>query len=120
MPDKDVITGTQVVMVVTTEGLTLTLPRGGILRPEQIPVLAGIRFRLSGILWLGEGDVMADLMGSHVVFIAPGGKFATFPSGGTFLVQRDGELATDRGGPAGLFGIRGVRGGRDPESGVAG
>ena len=37
VPDKDVITGTQLVMVVTTEGLTVTLPRGGILRPGQIP-----------------------------------------------------------------------------------
>jgi hypothetical protein len=100
VPDKDVITGTQLVMVVTTEGLTVTLPRGGILRPGRIlPALPGRRFPQDAILWLGRGDVLADSGGNHLVFIAPGGQVGTTRRGATFFVQRDGALAVSFGMP---------------------
>jgi hypothetical protein len=111
VPDKDVITGTQLVMVVTTEGLTVTLPRGGILRPGQIfPALPGRQFPQDAILWLGRGDVLADSGGSRLVFIAPGGQVGTSRPGATFFVRRDGALAADRRGPEVWSGVPGVPG----------
>jgi hypothetical protein len=111
VPDKDVITGTQLVMVVTTEGLAVTLPRGGILRPGQIfPALPGRQFPQDAILWLGRGDVLADSGGSHLVFIATGGQVGTPRPGATFFVQRDGALAADRRSPAVSSGMLGVLG----------
>jgi hypothetical protein len=93
VPDKDVITGTQLVVVVTTEGLTVTLPRAGILRPGQIfPAQPGRRFSQDAILWIGEGDVLTDSGGSHLIFIAPGGRVDTGWPGTTFFVRRDGTL----------------------------
>jgi len=109
VPDKDVITGTHLVVVVTTEGLTVTLPRGGILRPGQVfRGLPGSRFPQDAILWLGQGDVLADSGGNHLVFIAPGGQVGTSRLGATFFVQRDGALATDRRHPVMAFGMPGV------------
>jgi len=109
VPDKDVITGTQLVVVVTTEGLTVTLPRGGILRPGRtLPFLPAPRFPQDAILWLGQGDVLADSGGNHLVFIARGGQVGTSRVGATFFVQRDGALAADRRGPAVSFGMPGV------------
>ncbi len=107
VPDQGVVTGTQVLMVVTTEGLTVTLPRGGIVRLGQIPALPGAQIPMTGILWLGNGEVLENYVGSQMVFIAPGGTFASFASGGTFFVQRDGAVVADRGARAGSFGIAG-------------
>jgi hypothetical protein len=104
VPDKDVITGTQLVVVVTTEGLTVTLPRGGILRPGQtFAARPGPRFPQDAILWLGEGDVLADTGGNHLVFIAPGGQVGTSRPGATFFVQRDGALSLARPGGVHVF-----------------
>jgi hypothetical protein len=109
VPDKDAITGTQLVVVVTTEGLTVTLPRGGIVRPGQaFPALPGPRFPQDAILWLGQGDALADSGGNHLVFIAPGGQVGTSRLGATFFVQRGGALAADRRGPAVAFGMPGI------------
>jgi hypothetical protein len=111
VPDKDAITGPQLVLVVTTEGLTMTLPRGGILRPEQTPPgLPTPRFLPHAILWLGEGDDAADSGINHLVFIAQGGRVGTPNLGSTFFVQRGGALADDRRPPAVPFGTRGVPG----------
>ncbi len=109
VPDKDVITGSQLVVVVTTEGLTLTLPRLGILRPGRIwPGLPAPRFPPDAILWIGQGDVLADSGTNHLVFIARGGQVGTSRVGATFFVQRDGALAADRRGPAVPFGMPGL------------
>ncbi len=112
VPDKDTITGTQLVLVVTTEGLTVTLPRGGILRPGQTPPgLFTPRFLPDAILWLEEGDVVADSGGNHLVFIARGGQVVGAPNlGATFFVQRGGALAADRSTPALSFGTTRVPG----------
>ena len=114
VPDKDAITGAQLVLVVTTEGLTVTLPRGGILRPGQqtAPGLPAPRLRPDAILWLEEGDVVADSWLNHLVFIAPGGQVGTPNLGGTFFVNRGGALADDRRPPAVPFGIGRVAGPR--------
>jgi hypothetical protein len=114
VPDKDAITGTQLVLVVTTEGLTMTLPRGGIFRPGQtLPGLPAPRLQPDAILWLEEGDVVADSWLNHLVFIARGGKVGTPQLGGTFFVQRGGALAADDRPPAVPFGT-----GRGPGVGI--
>ena len=111
VPDKDVITGPQLVVVVTTEGLTLTLPRRGILRPgPALQAQPAPRLPQDAILWLGKGDVLANAGRNHLVFIARGGQVGTSRVGATFFVQRDGALAADRRGPAVPFGMPEVAG----------
>jgi hypothetical protein len=109
VPDKDAITGTQLLVVVTTEGLTVTLPRGGILRPGRMfPGIPGRRIPQDAILWLGEGDVLADSGVNRLVFIARGGLVGTSQVGATVFVQRDGALAAGRLVSAVPFGMSGV------------
>lgn len=102
VPDKDVITGSQLVVVVTTEGLTLTLPRLGILRPGRIwPGLPAPRFPPDAILWIGQGDVLADSGTNHLVFIA-GGPGRYKPGGSHVLrpAQRRPRCRSPRPGGA--------------------
>ncbi len=98
VPDKDALSGAQLVMVVTTEGLTVTLPRRGMLRPWQILAQPTRRIPRDAILWLGEGDVLATADENRVVFITAGGQLGAGRPGATFFVQRDGALAADRNG----------------------
>src|SRR5262249_46371287 len=98
--------------VVTTEGLAVTLPRGGIFRPGKfVQALTSGQYPQDAILWLGRGDALVYSGEGHLVFVAPGGQIGTPRQGATFFVQRDRALWVYRGGRMVQSGMPGVPGG---------
>jgi hypothetical protein len=91
------------VAVVTTEGLTITIPRDRTIRPTPAFVLT--RREVSprdAILWVGPGDRAAA--GDHPwVFITRGGRVAQTGVGGTYFIQRGGGLAHEGGHPQAVY-----------------
>jgi hypothetical protein len=111
VPDKDAITGPQVVVVITTEGLTLTLPRNGTIRPGVArPNPGGTHWPLpqGAILWFGPGDDVPPGAGNHLFFIARGGQVGATQLGATYFVQRGGALTRDREDLVGALRLRGL------------
>jgi hypothetical protein len=106
VPDLETITGPQLLAVVTTEGLTVTIPRDRIIRPGPlIPVSTRAGILREGILWIGPGDV-APMSGPRVVVIARGGRVDQVGHGTTYFIHRGGRLGDERsrlgpGGPRG-------------------
>jgi hypothetical protein len=106
VPARGVASGVQFVAVVTTEGLTVTTPRSRTLRPGPAMALsAGAAPPRDAMIWIGPGD-LAPATGSHVIFVAPGGRLPRIEAGCTVFVQRDGGVTADLGlpwdlGPAG-------------------
>jgi hypothetical protein len=103
VPDLEAITGPQLLAVVTTEGLTVTIPRDRTIRPGRlIPVSSWASTPREGILWIGPGDV-APVSGPRVVVIARGGRVDQVGPGTTYFVHRGGRLGEEgsRLGPGG-------------------
>jgi hypothetical protein len=104
VPDLDAETGPHLLVVVTSEGVTVTLPRNDGLRMDLALNPFAPRPRPSELpfAWAGRGEtVRSD--GPAVFFIAPGGQVAGTGAGGVYFVKNGGELADPGGEPAALF-----------------
>ncbi len=108
VPDREAVTGPQLLAVVTTEGLTVTIPRKGTIRPGLwVPNSSRATTPPDAILWVGPGEA-APLVAPRVVFIARGGRVDQLRPGTTYFIQRGGRLV-DEGLPLGPVRRRGGR-----------
>jgi hypothetical protein len=110
VPDLDAITGPQLLAVITTEGLTITIPRDRTIRPGPILPLSGQPSTAElreAILWVGPNQA-APVSGPRVVVVARGGWVDPVGPGATYFIQRGGRLG-DLGTQLGPGGPRGGR-----------
>jgi hypothetical protein len=110
VPDRDLNTGPHLLAVISTEGITITIPRDRTIRPGPMrvfPIHGGAAGPRDAILWVGPGD-QAPAPGPGLVIIARGGRVDQFGPGATYFIQRGGRLGDDEP----RLGIRGPRGGR--------
>jgi hypothetical protein len=97
VPDQDARTGPQLVAVVTTEGLTITIPRDRTIRLAVVGAYLGAKTIPPGtFVWVAPGDVIPSV-GHQLTFIARGGLVNQGGLGGGYFVQRNGGLAEGNG-----------------------
>ena len=108
VPDLDAITGPQLLAVVTTEGLTVTIPRYRTIHPGTMPTtttqLMFAKLR-DAICWIGPGDD-ASTVACRFYFVASGGLVDQVGHGATYFIQRGGTLGQEGPG-VGPVGLRG-------------
>jgi hypothetical protein len=110
IPDLDAIAGPQLLAVISTEGLTITIPRDRTIRPGPSLPLSGQRSTpelREAILWVGPHQA-APVSGPRVVVVARGGWADPVGPGATYFIQRGGRLG-DSGTQLGPGGPRGGR-----------
>jgi hypothetical protein len=103
VPDLDAITGPQLLAVITTEGLTITIPRDRTIRPGPMIPLPSQRSApelREAILWVGPKQA-APVSGPRVVVVARGGWVDPVGPGATYFIQRGGRLGDVGPGPRG-------------------
>jgi hypothetical protein len=105
IPDLDVMTGEQVLVVSTTEGLTVTVPRQWIIRPAMATLARGQwAARLAtakGIDWVAPGDRLPARGGSRLTFVEPGGTVTGMV--GTFFIKQGGTMLFIGGAPKHIY-----------------
>jgi hypothetical protein len=105
IPDLDLMTGEQILVVSTTEGLTVTVPRQWTNRPAMAPQSRqgwpGVRAASFGFDWVAPGDVVQARFGSRLTFVEPGGMVSgTF---GTFFIKQGGTMVFTGGHPPHVY-----------------
>jgi hypothetical protein len=97
VPDLEEITGPQAVAVMTTEGLTVTIPRDRTIRPGPTAPVSRRRMILSNlILWVGAGDEV-QTGGCPLIFVSQDGMVLTGQILFTGFIQSGGGLGDDGG-----------------------
>jgi hypothetical protein len=98
VPDLDAITGPQLLAVITTEGLTITIPRDRTFRPGAMSTSPGrTTTHREAIGWIGPGD-KAPPGFYQFFFVATGGLADQISPQATYFIQRGGTLGDERAG----------------------
>jgi hypothetical protein len=104
VPDLEPITGPQLLVVITTEGLTVTIPRNSTIPSGMVPRYprGAPAVQPTVVSWAAPGSV-SQPSGSHLTFAAPGAVIAGAVGGGTFFIQRGAALAMNAGNPQHVY-----------------
>jgi IPT/TIG domain len=103
VPDADAKTAPQLIAVLTSGGLAITVPRNQTIRP-----IATSRLRRNpallraGLLWIGSGDIVGSVA-SQSIFISPGGLVTQAEANRVYFVQHDGRLGDNGQNPNAVF-----------------
>jgi hypothetical protein len=103
VPEGETTTSPQILAVVTTEGLAVTVPRNQTIRPSAValsrrnPAL----FR-AALLWIGPGDIVGSVI-SRSVFVSRGGLVTQAAASHVYFVQHDGKLGDAGQNPSAVF-----------------
>ena len=103
VPDADATTAPQLIAVLTSRGLAVTVPRNQTIRP-----IALARFRRNpallraALLWIGSGDIVGSVA-SQSIFISPGGLVTQAEANRVYFIQHDGRLGDSGRNPSAVF-----------------
>ncbi len=103
IPERETTTGPQLLAVVTSEGVTVTVPRNQTISPA-----AAARYRRrraqprTALMWINSGEMVNSVPGPSV-FISPGGLVTQADHNHNYFVQHDGRLGDSRGIPSSVF-----------------
>jgi hypothetical protein len=100
VPDETVQSGPELIVVLTTEGVTVTVPRDRLLRAAALPRPPTNRFQ--PVMWVAPGD-FTDVSGGDAVFVDNGGVVLRSSARPVFFVKRGGELPDRAAGNAEVF-----------------
>ncbi len=105
IPDLDLMTGQQILVVSTTEGLTVTVPRQWTIRPAMAPRSRQgwpvVRAATFGFNWVAPGDEVQARFGSRLTFVEPGGMVSG--TSGTFFIKQGGRMDFMGGPPPHVY-----------------
>jgi hypothetical protein len=106
--ERETTTGPQLLAVVTSEGVAVTVPRNQTISPAAAAPrrrraahqrTAVIR---TGLMWINSGE-MVNSVPSESVFISPGGLVTQADQNHNYFVQHDGRLGDSGGNPSSVF-----------------
>ncbi len=103
IPEGETTTGPQLLAVVTSEGVAVTVPRNQTISPT-----AAARYRLraaqlrTAVMWINSGEMVSSLPGESV-FISPGGLVTQSDQNHNYFIQHDGRLGDAGGNPTSVF-----------------
>ncbi len=103
IPERETTTGPQLLAVVTSEGVAVTVPRNQTISPA-----AAARYRRrpaqlrTALMWINSG-VMVNSVPGESVFISPGGLVTQADPNHNYFVQHDGRLGDGGGNPSNVF-----------------
>ncbi len=103
VPEADATTAPQLIAVLTSRGLAVTIPRNQTIRPIAVgrfrPNPALLR---TAPLWIGSGDVVGSVA-SQSIFIAPGGLVTQAEANRVYFIQHDGRLGDGGQNPSAVY-----------------
>jgi hypothetical protein len=103
VPEADATTTPQLIAVLTSHGLAVTVPRNQTIRPGAV---AGFRRNPAlvrpALLWIGSGD-MVGAVASQSIFISPGGLVTQTEANRVYFIQHDGRLGDGGQNPSAVF-----------------
>jgi hypothetical protein len=103
VPEADATTTPQIITVLTSRGLAVTIPRHQTYRPiaaagsRRNPALLRM-----GLLWIGSGDVVGAVAGQSM-FISPGGLVTQSEANRVYFIQHDGRLGDGGQNPSTVY-----------------
>jgi hypothetical protein len=103
VPDADATSAPQLIAVLTSRGLAVTVPRKQTIRPVAVA-----RFRRNpalmraALLWIGSGDMVGSVA-SQSIFISPGGLVTQSEANRVYFIQHDGRLGDSGQNPSAVF-----------------
>jgi hypothetical protein len=103
VPEGETASAPQLLAIVTTEGLAVTVPRNQTIRPSAVA-----RYRQNpalsraALLWIGPHDVVSTAV-SRTVFVSPGGLVTQAAASHMYFVQHDGKLGDAGQNPTAVF-----------------
>jgi hypothetical protein len=103
VPEGEATSASQLLTVVTTEGMAVTVPRNQTIRATALAAL-GRRAPLarSALLWIGSGDMVGSVA-NQSIFISPGGLVTQSEANRVYFVQHDGRLGDSGQNPSAIF-----------------
>jgi hypothetical protein len=103
VPEGEATTAPQLLAVLTTEGMTVTVPRNQTIRATALAAFRRRPVQLgSALLWIGSGDVVGSVA-NQSVFISPGGLVTQSEANRVYFIQHDGRLGDSGQNPSAVF-----------------
>ena len=103
VPEADATSTPQLLAVVTTQGLAVTVPRNQTIRPTPLAQFRRNAFRLGAALaWIGSGEMVRSVA-SQSIFISPGGLVTQSEANRVYFIQHDGRLGDSGQNPTAVF-----------------
>ncbi len=103
VPESETTTGPQLLAVVTTEGLAVTVPRSQAIRPTAVARFGRFaRPVRPSLVWINSGEMVNSLPSSSV-FISPGGLVTQADQNHNYFIQHNGRLGDSGGNPSAVF-----------------
>jgi hypothetical protein len=103
VPEADALRGPQLLAVVTTEGVAVTVPRNATIRPTALALSRRNRGLVrASMLWIGSGEMVVSVP-SQSIFIAPGGMVTQADQNHHYFIQHAGRLGDGGGNPSTVF-----------------
>jgi hypothetical protein len=103
VPDADDKTSPQLLAVLTSQGLAVTVPRNKTVRPAVAAQFRRNAARLpAAVLWISAGDVIGAVA-SQSIIISPGGMATQAEANRVYFVQHDGRLGDSGQNPKAVY-----------------
>lgn len=99
VPDNVLRPGPQLLIVQSTEGLTVTVPQDSTIRPAMLRHGSNP----DGFYWIGPGDIADRMGGASAVFVEGDGLLDRMGGGRIVFVKRGGRVADSGSAPAAFY-----------------
>ena len=103
VPDGGARTASQLLAVLTNQGLAVTVPRNRTIRPTALALFRRSAPQVhAALLWIGSGEMVGSVA-NQSIFISPGGLVTQTEANRVYFIQHDGRLGDSGQNPSSIF-----------------